>query len=94
MTILVGNFNIDLEEWISTAEITHFAVDVVDLSYAITSGTYFLQDGVAVTTSLSGIPSGYRAYHYPTTTISGPTMLRMTTLMCKNNRLNFCTVIM
>jgi len=75
MTILIDNFSMGVEEWLSTTDLTYFSVDVVDLSYPIsTSGTYFLHDGNVVSTVLSGISNGYRAYYYPVDITSSGTI--------------------
>jgi len=71
MTILIDNFSIDVEEWVSIADLVSFSVNVIDHDNNITtSGTYFLHDGEIVSTSHSGIVDGYRCYYYPPT-ISG-----------------------
>jgi len=71
MTILIDNFSIDVEEWVSIADLVSFSVNVIDHDNNITtSGTYFLHDDQIVLTSYSGILDGYRCYYYPPT-ISG-----------------------
>lgn len=69
MTILIDNFSVGLEEWVTLSGLSSFSVDVVDLSHGIsTSGTTFLIDGVLVFTTFSGIVNGYIA------TCSAPTI--------------------
>lgn len=64
MTIVIDNFSIGVEDWISEADLNYFAVDVVDSTYGIsTSGTYFIYDGQVVSTTHSGITGGYRCYY-------------------------------
>jgi len=75
MTILIDNFSIGVEKWVYVTDLVAFSVDVVDLSYPIsTSGTYFLHDGNVVPTVLSGILNGYKAYYYPTSVASSGTI--------------------
>jgi len=75
MTILIDNFSIGVEEWLRVSDMVLFIVDVVDLTYPITtSGTYFLHDGTVVPTVLSGIPNGYRAYYTPNSVVSSGTI--------------------
>jgi hypothetical protein len=75
MTILIDNFSIGVEEWLPVTDLIAFSVDVVDLSYPIsTSGTYFLHDGTVVPTVLSGILNGYRAYYAPISVASSGTI--------------------
>lgn len=68
--ILIGNFSMGIEEWLSTADLA-FAVDVIDhVNNIVVSNTYFLHNGEIVSTSHSGIADGYRCYYYPPT-VSG-----------------------
>ena len=67
MTILIDNFSMGVEEWIATSELGAFSVDAVDRSVnsITTSGTYFIHDGLQVTTTFSGIADGYRMFYDP-----------------------------
>jgi hypothetical protein len=66
MPILIDNFSMGVEEWLPVSDLVYFSADAVDYSYNIsTSGTYFIHDGEAVTTTFSGIDYGYRFYYYP-----------------------------
>lgn len=75
MTILVDNFSIGIDEWTTASGLGSFIVDVVDMDYPISiSGTYFLHDGVAISTVLSEISNGYRAYYSPSSVYSDGTI--------------------
>lgn len=75
MTILIDNFSIGVDEWSTVSGLGSFTVDVIDMDYPIsTSGTYFLHDGIVVSTSLSGITSGYKAYYTPSSVVSSGTI--------------------
>jgi hypothetical protein len=66
MTILIDNFSMDVSEWKLVSELVSFSVDIIDHNYSIsTSGTYFVHDNIIVSTVLSGISDGYRAYYFP-----------------------------
>lgn len=55
MTIVIDNFSIGVEQWVSIANLSYFSVDVTDTTYGIsTSGTYFIHDGQVVSTTNSG----------------------------------------
>lgn len=74
-TILIDNFSMGVEEWISESDLSYFAVDVVDSTYGIsTSGTYFIHDGQVVSTTHSGMPGGYRCYYTPSGVYSDGTI--------------------
>lgn len=75
MTILIDNFSIGVEDWVQVANLNYFTVDVVDVTYGIsTSGTYFIHDGQVVSTTHSGIPNGYRCYYTPSGVYSDGTI--------------------
>lgn len=75
MTLLIDNFSIGVEAWSLVTDLAAFSVDIVDLSYPVsTSGTYFLHDGAVVPTVLFGILNGYRAYYYPDSVVSSGTI--------------------
>ena len=75
MTIIIDNFSIGVKEWLPVTDLAYFAVDVVDHTYSVsTSGTYFLHNGQAVSTSHSGIADGYRCYYYPIDVYSSGTI--------------------
>jgi hypothetical protein len=75
MTILIDNFSIGVGEWLVLIDLHTLSVDVVDYAHAIsTSGTHFLIDGNMVSTSFSGISSGYNVY-CSAPTISGYTIV-------------------
>lgn len=66
MTILIDNFSMGVEEWVSTSDLGLFSVDAVDdVNGITTSGTYFIHNGVQVTTTFSGITYGYRMFYDP-----------------------------
>ena len=74
MTILIDNFSIGVEDWIEAANLT-YSVDVVDLTTAIsTSGTYFIDDGIVVSTTLSGITDGYKCFYTPSSVLASGTI--------------------
>ncbi len=74
MTILIDNFSIGVEDWIEAANLI-YSVDVVDLTDTIsTSGTYFIDDGVVVATTYSGIPNGYTFYYTPSSVLASGTI--------------------
>jgi len=71
--MVISNFSLGIEEWVEVANLNHFAVDVTDTSSGVqvsTSGTYFIHDGKAVTTTYSGISGGYRCFYSPTSVTS------------------------
>lgn len=66
MSILIDNFSMEVEEWLPVADLGSFSVDAVDhVNNITTSGTYFIHDGVQVTTTFSGITDGYRMFYTP-----------------------------
>jgi len=66
MTIVIDNFSIGVEDWISVSDLNYFAVDVVDTTHGISaSGTYFVHDGQAAITTHSGILNGFTCYYTP-----------------------------
>jgi hypothetical protein len=66
MTLLIDNFSMDIGDWTPTADFTQFYADVTDDIYTVVSGgTYFLREGVQVTTTYSGITNGYRIFYDP-----------------------------
>ena len=71
--ILVGNFSIDVEEWVSLSSLTSFCVDVFGQASCpiSTSGTHFIIDDLSIATTYSGIDDGYRFCCSAPTTISG-----------------------
>jgi len=76
MAIVIGNFSIDIEEWVVASGI-NFSVEVIETASGVnisTSGTYFVHDGSPVPTSFSGISGGYRCYYYPTSVYSDGTI--------------------
>lgn len=61
MSIIINNFSIDTGYFKYCSSLVDFSVDVTDtVNIITTSGTYFTANGLDVTTTLSGIPSGYR----------------------------------
>lgn len=75
MTIVIDNFSVGVEEWVPVSTFSAFSVDVVDTTYGINVfGTYFLHDGVAVSTAFSGIPDGYRCYYSPVSVYASGTI--------------------
>lgn len=75
MSILIDNFSLGVEEWVSTASLSYFSVDVVDHTHTIsTSGTYFIHDGDIVSTTNSGITDGYRFFYSPSSMVSSGTI--------------------
>lgn len=66
MSILIEDFSVGLEEYVSLSDLTSFSVNVTDSSYNIsTSGTYFIVNDTPVATSFSGIVDGYYTYCLP-----------------------------
>jgi len=66
MSILIDNFSMGVEEWLPTTDLDSFSVDVVDHVNTIVSGSsYFIHDGIQVTTTFSGITDGYRMFYTP-----------------------------
>lgn len=75
MTILIDNFSIGVDEWTTAMGLVTFSVDVVDLTYPLsTSGTHFIHNGIQVFTTLSGISNGYRAYYTTDNVVSSGTI--------------------
>jgi hypothetical protein len=75
MTIVIDNFSLGVEDWISVANLNYFAVDVVDSTYGISSpDTYFVHDGQVVSTTHSGITGGYTCYYTPSGVYSDGTI--------------------
>lgn len=75
MAIIIENFSMAVEEWTPVVDLSSLSVDVIDQVNTITtSGTYFLHDGQIVSTSHSGISSGYRCHYYPTDVYSSGTI--------------------
>lgn len=75
MTIVIDNFSLGVEAWISVADLNYFAVDVIDATYGISSSdTYFIHDGQVVSTTYSGIVDGYRCYYTPSGVYSDGTV--------------------
>jgi hypothetical protein len=71
MTMVIDNFSIGVEQWVSVASPIYFSVDVTDAVYGIsTSGTYFIHDGQVVSTTHSGITNGYICYYSPISLVS------------------------
>lgn len=66
MSILIDNFSMEVEEWTPVAVLGSFSVDAVDHVNTIISGSsYFIHNGVQVTTTFSGITDGYRMFYTP-----------------------------
>ena len=77
MTIVIDNFSIGVEDWISVSDLNYFAVDVVETASGVsisTSGTYFIHDGQTVPTTYSGISGGYTCYYTPSGVYSDGTI--------------------
>jgi len=75
MTIVIDNFSLGVEDWISVSNLNYFAVDVVDPTYGINaSDTYFVHDGQVVSTTHSGITGGYTCYYTPSGVYSDGTI--------------------
>jgi len=66
MAISIYNFSLDYKEWKYLDNLAFLAVSVIETSSGsslVSSGTYFIKDGIKVATSLSGITNGYRCYY-------------------------------
>ena len=88
MSILIDNFSLGIEEWVATANLSYFSVDVVDHDHFVsTSGTYFIHDGDVVSTTYSGITGGYRFFYSPSSVVSSGTITL--TIHAENNNGDF-----
>jgi hypothetical protein len=74
-SLKITNFSLDIGEYTTSSGI--ISVDILDDECPISvSGTYFMVDGVQVSSTLSGIDSGYRMFYDPEddfTSLEGPT---------------------
>jgi len=88
MSILIDNFSLGVNNWVSTDDLLYFYVDTVDYIYGIsTSGTYFVHDGNIVSTTYSGITGGYRCFYSPSSLVSSGTITL--TIRAENNNGEF-----
>jgi len=73
MAVEITNFSLDKKEWRSVDDLNYFSVNVVETDTAhsiVTSGTYFIRNGVKVATTYSGISNGYECRYYPPSLVS------------------------
>lgn len=77
MVIEIGSFSLERKEWEEVDSLNYFKVNVIETSGGdsiVTSGTYFIRNGVPVSTTYSGIPNGYECRYYPTSLSSSGTI--------------------
>jgi len=77
MAIEISSFSLDIKEWKKIDELDYFKVNVIETtsgSSIVTSGTYFIKDGIPVSTSYVSIPGGYECRYYPSSLVSSGTI--------------------